>query len=884
MNQNRTSKHGGVLIAVKNQLSHELLDLKLEHPDYVAVQLKSSGKPTVNICCIYNSPSGSPYRWDLETLSSLLKKLANIEAGDLIVTGDINFDQTNWKQLSSHSQYEKPILNWFIDQNLSNSSPLQLDIFLSNKPENTIQCSVDHELQKQFSVNGKACSDHSPLRTCFEMLSNSTVFNPPDHKLAYKRADWDGINKAIVDRPFLPYCFSNVDEVLRQWYEWIWAIIEEFIPRVTEHRSSLPPWYSSTTSNLLKRLNTLKRNTNPTLSRIIKIKKLEKEISKCVEFDLLDFEKTVFEGRTFSKIQKYLKSIKKTSTIPQLVKLGDLEASDDFTKAELFNEYFASVFNQLDQVTIDLNRRELNTLNCNELKISKILNALDTNKSTGPDKIGNLLLKKCCDTLSKSLSLVFQTCTNKGIYPEYWKLSQVTPIFKDGNKANVSCYRPISLLSCCSKVCEKLIFDEIYEHVRDKLHANQFGFRKKRSATLQLLAFLDKVYEQNDEQHTQQLAVLYLDFAKAFDTVPHGKLLSKVASYGIGGKLLSIIASYLTDRKQIVKLNGTSSTVKNVTSGVPQGSLLGPLLFLLFINDLPEVIPQKAHSFGYADDFKVIVRNQQEMDETTERVGNWLISNEMRPNTKKSHVLNIKGQINAKLLGESLTETKSQRDLGLIVQSNLTWRDNCSLRSTKAMNALFQIKRNISKASHWTTRLNAYTGYVVPIVTYASQAWLPSRLGMQEIERVQQVATKWIVSASMPYKERLRWLNLLPLSLYSEMHDLLYLLSIQNGDYDYNMTSTDVQTTRTETTRQADRGGFRLPKTRLTRTDDNFFRRTKSLFNIVSNVYQKFGNTLNKSTLTTLYWHYFESNYNKENKCTWRILCRCGNCNPASKI
>ena len=178
-------------------------------------------------------------------------------------------------------------------------------------------------------------------------------------------------------------------------------------------------------------------------------------------------------------------------------------------------------------------KQNLSFIKVDSTKIEKLLKDLNIHKSTEPDGIGNLLLRTCSSSITKSVTSLYQTKMNKGTYPIYWKISQISPIFKDGKKSDVFCYLPISLLKRMSKVLEKFL-DEIYEQVRHKLCNNQFGFRKNRSATLQLLLFLDTVYKKFDNEAIKDLSILYFDFAKAFDTVPHINLIQKLNNIGNG--------------------------------------------------------------------------------------------------------------------------------------------------------------------------------------------------------------------------------------------------------------------------------------------------------------------------------------------------------------
>ena len=262
-----------------------------------------------------------------------------------------------------------------------------------------------------------------------------------------------------------------------------------------------------------------------------------------MEKDQSNFESEVFAGRRFSNIQKHLRAIRKSPSIPPIVNYANTSARTDQHKAEFFNSFFQKVYsNKVDYKPAVL-RRKLSSLHITEKLITDISRKLQLNKSNGPDNFGNIIFKFCSATLSKSLVLLFQTMSNKGKFPSIWKKSQITPIYKEGSKAEVNCYRPISLLCCVSKIFEKVIFDEIYYHCGHSLNENQFGFRKNRSETTQLLLFLDTVYSKFDTISSDDISILYLDFSKAFVKVPHHLLISKLESFDVGGNIFLLLHS-----------------------------------------------------------------------------------------------------------------------------------------------------------------------------------------------------------------------------------------------------------------------------------------------------------------------------------------------------
>jgi hypothetical protein len=339
---------------------------------------------------------------------------------------------------------------------------------------------------------------------------------------------------------------------------------------------------------------------------------------------------------------------------------------------------------------------------------------------------------------------------NEGKVPTDWKKANVVLIFKKGAKAEACNYRPISLTCVCCRVMESIIKEDIVGHLdRNKIIKNsQHGFKAGRSCTTNLLEFFEPVTKAVDQG--KPVDIVYLDFATAFDKVPHGRLLNKLAVAGISGNLYRWIKDWLTDRYQRVVINGQYSEWTRVLSGVPQGSVLGPILFNIFINDLDSAVTAGQLLKKFADDTKVgqILENSTsalELQASLDNLFNWSVTWGMEFNLKKCHVMHVGPTNQAHVYtmgGQQLSVSTAERDVGVTVSDNLKPTDQCKKAAATANAVLSQIQR----AFHYRDRhtyVKLYVQYVRPHLEFASPAWAPWTVSDSDcLEKVQERAVR----------------------------------------------------------------------------------------------------------------------------------------------
>ena len=468
-------------------------------------------------------------------------------------------------------------------------------------------------------------------------------------------------------------------------------------------------------------------------------------------------------------------------------------------------------------------------------EILKIFNTLKKN-SAGWDGLTQSLLKPIFLNVTEPLTHVMNLSLAQGIVPLEHKIAKVTPLFKNDNKMYVNNYRPVSVLPLLSKILERLMYNRILTFINkhDILYRYQFGFRQNYSTNLALITLVDKITE--SLQKGECVLGVFLDFSKAFDTVIHKILLDKLYLYGIRGTALDWITNYLSDRKQYVVYNNTKSDEKHITCGVPQGSILGPLLFLLYVNDICNV-SDILFPILFADDTNIFL-NGKNTDELVQcmncelnKVVIWLAANKLSLNIKKTHFMIfrskrccIDNQQDIRICDQKIEFVEHTKFLGIYIDSKLSWSQHISYLKTKLSKGI-GVLRKARKLLSRDMLVTLYNSLVFPYLNYCLEVWG----GAQDIHiksliilhkrTIRLITCSSRMTHTKPIFLQLNLLTLKELYLYKVgllLFKIVHKMNVPKHINDYFNVNADVHTYNT---RHASL--FRLP---LTRT--NLMKRT----------------------------------------------------------
>lgn len=819
---------GGVLIAVKRELvAEECVNWRSSAEDlWVTLTLKNK-KPHINyklhICVVYicTQKGGNSLNTQLDNFSNnLVDIILNHPSDKFILLGDFNLPNIDWQFANedlhlSPSNIQGPVQTSLFDNfNLCNLMQYNshinvndriLDLILSNDHVSVSCC--DSPLVPEDS-------HHKALCVSADFVEIHSLLTKPYFKFIYNLADYSSIIHELNEVDWL-YEFNNrsLEDAVSYFYDTIYKLRDKHIPSKTViPRNKYPPWYKTPLIKMLKEK-----------SKYHSKYKKYRHASDFQAFTLLrqrikDLEKSLFNDyitkieQGFLKNPKafwsYIKAKKCSNAYPSILKFGNRSSGEGEDVCNMFGEYFHSNFLQGCHI-IDLNAlaqerevemssgaSDLCTIEILEEEVLKLLKGVDLNKSPGPDHIPPIFIYKCAESLVTPITILFKKSLNIGKMPKIWKSAFITPIHKKGPKDMVENYRPISKLCILAKIFEKIVYRQVYAAIRQNFSEQQHGFLKGRSTTTNLVLLSD--YLTKCMAQRSQVDVIYTDYSKAFDRLDHVMLMRKLLAIGIRGNLYRWFSSYVEDRCQTVVLNGYSSRARSVPSGIPQGSLLGPLLFNIFVNDIHHCF-HHSKVLLYADDMKIFYNitstgDAERLQEDLNRFEAYCALNKLELNTTKCYVCSFTRKprpltFNYSLSGTVLSRVEKIKDLGVIFDNKLIFDEHINAIVNKASKALGFIIRTSSEFKQIKTIKILYCAFVRSHLEYASQVWNPTYgIYINRIENIQKKFLRYVQFRSRTYLDsytlRCRKFHMLPLLERRKIADLSFLLNICNGALD----------------------------------------------------------------------------------------------------
>ena len=812
---------GGAACYVKSDLA-STMEISVKFSNGVVEILGLYSKVhNLYIAVIYRQPDDSTgghrsteveFNNALEKLHKSLSKLPT-PTPNIIFCGDFNMRQASWPDGSPSStatsvdnrllQCLTEITNeHFLTQHITTPTHVEggvLDLVFSNNSHivhsyNTLKplrSTSDHYvIEVNTPIMSKRSDKEEEKPEFISPFSNLNFFS--------NDIDWEKISSEIKLKTDSEFLSLEPSTKLQRLLHILLEVCAKYVPvrRTSKKMSTFIPRHRRILMRKRRKITTQYENA-PSNTRKIKLRE------KLVKIELL-----LQASHTEAKERKEQLAVKAIKTNPRFffayakqfsvtkTKVGPLlNKNNEFTDssyemANILSEQYASVFSVPSGKNrpgeIDNSIPILDDIAFTEKDIINAIDELRDNSASGPEGLAAILLKKCKESLAKPLYSLWRDCLDHGITPSKLKEAHVIPVHKGGSQSIPSNYRPIALTSHLIKIFEKVVRNNLVQFLEENnlFNKNQHGFRLGRSCLSQLLDYHDKIISSLEAGFN--VDSVYLDFSKAFDKVDHQIVLAKLSLIGIRGKLLLWIESFLTSRMQHVMVNGVFSSQCPVVSGVPQGSVLGPLLFLVLLSDIDSNIVSSCLA-SFADDTRLWkgisgVNDASALQRDLEIVYQWAEDNNMSFNNLKFENLRfgpdstLKATTNYTSPCGTIIDTKEHvRDLGVTMSSDGTFSEHIQKICLSARNMCSWILRTFSDRSS-DLMLTTWKSLVLPILDYCSQLWCPLKKGdIQLIEDVQKAFTRKIPHKGQDYWERLRSLHLYSLERRRERYPIIYV-------------------------------------------------------------------------------------------------------------
>lgn len=803
-------KHGGVAIYCKdtNDIKYESLTFLSKyciekHFEICGIQfVRNSLK--FKLVNVYRSPEADINVF-FAKLSDVLQILCKDSKADILICGDFNLDFL----VPSHDRSKLiDILSCFNVQvmiceptRITANSSTCIDYICSNSISN-----------KTHFVSPNGLSDHCGVVTSISLPAlEQTQRNDANvnvYHYVYDNNSYKVFLDKLTSETWLEVmCAPSVDDAFLRFQNTLLFYIETSFRRrktSTQTTNSRKPWL---TRGILISCNNLKT----IYRKAVTTQKVEDfafyKQYKCIYKKVIVTAKKIHNSKLISQSQNKSRTAwkiindttnRKNKAHHNTIIHNDATVDDPVEISNIFNEYFINVCDSTDPVSIQKHQITDNNISTmfvgsvNPEKVYTVISGLRSSGSTGMDGISTEVLKKSAHVIQYPLASLINWSLECGVFPNIFKTAKVVPVFKGGDSKQIVNYRPISILSNISKILEKIVFDMIFQFLNKNsiLHSAQHGFIQGKSTLTAIVSFMSKIYKCINDNN--KCIGLFMDLSKAFDLVNHDLLLQKLQYYGLRGVIHDWLSSYLTNRKQIVVLDHATSYEQHIKSGVPQGSILGPLLFILFINDLACTIDSD-NLVLYADDTSYIGAHgnpacvRSHVQSVLDKFLVWFHNNGLRLNPDKTVFINFtpkrKESDYCHLLrvdGRSIRQVDATKFLGLYIENNVSWLthiDNLCLRLSQICYAIYRLV-DITTAD---VIKNYYYACFESRIRYGIAYWGSSTASIRAF-RLQKRAIRTMVGVSQrcSCRDLFRQLGILPLPSLFIYEVLLLIRSMES--------------------------------------------------------------------------------------------------------
>ena len=849
---------GGVLLGVKTKYNVSVIEPTDNKFDCILVKLNLDYF-IVYLCVIYFPPKSHVLLYN-EFYDFLETNVP--EGSSILLIGDFNLSEVTGSDFGflDHTQTYRDLRNFAEIYQLNSINDVQnmhgktLDLAFTNIPN----VDLTHELNPlvpedsyhpallvEFKCNIRR-TEKLDLTMSREKTYNFSKANFIQLYRELEKVNWENVtNGPTVDI----------------FYKTIYQILDKCVPCTKRIKSNFPVWFSPNIIRLVKNKHYHRKkwkanigNVNYHLTKFKEIRVLlKKEISTAYTNYVHNCENDILTNS--QRFWDFVRTKRNNSDGNMLTHENEV-LYDDSAIANKFKEYFQTHFNKseynLQRFPHHINSGILNNFFLDRVTFSDIelaIKKLKPRTSPGPDQVPSYVIKGCSEILKYPLHAIFNKSLSSCTFPAKWKHADICPVPKGGCSSHeIKNHRPIAVISAFAKIFESVIYKQIYLHMQPILSPYQHGFQPRKSTITNLAEFVHYLATRIDKRG--QVDVIYTDFSKAFDVINHDILLNKLLAYNFSTKFCQFIATYLCERRHRIRYRGVKTNEYIITSGVPQGSHLGPLLFLIFVNDLPDIFHSRKLLF--ADDLKIFRTIETANDaivlqDDINALNKWCEANKLLLNVNKCNVISFTRQLNCYKHDYTINDVTLNRvdtvtDLGVSIRSNLTFDAHINRIVNEASRNLGFIIRQGKAFTNIETFKTLYYAYVRSKLEYASIIWHSHTLcSMRKIEALQSRFVRFLTFKETGiYPQYEHYVDLV--DKYS-LHTLekrrtysciIFLHRLMHGEIDSSHLLSEILFHVPSGTTRSQKATFHLTAQRTNVLDASPIRRMCSAYNNIS--------------------------------------------------